>query len=1181
MGCCNQTVSLPDTGDGQDGLTYYPHVAYADNVVSGSPDVVTNYSPTPLSTSYYWAVIFTTSPIHPGVASAFEDEWALFRGADGTGAAGIQVSLNGTVTVDPVTDINFIPAGLTGVDVIDAGGGQADVTIVTAGLIKTYRSSLLSIAGTYIPGAYYWIVDVGDAEDGDMPPGYYGLVGTAFTNYAHKAGIILRAIDANTLDTQGIYVGRIPNRSVVQHFIPFDYDGVTGHTINNYYENFNEVYRCTVTGNHNTAPAADITNFTFVYKDDVTVYSTSISHCGYDINTDHIFFRKDGQGNELYNASPASGQNEVIKKGFRWGYENYYNNKINFIDTSFKRLVAGLPYRRDPDYSSGNFIDYTTAYYFTNNTIDTNLLNGIGTNSCTQFYDNYLYLSDFSGNTLNNCRIFKLRPDSSLNSLNYNNKFTRTSIINTRFFDCSDNTLEDSMIGDCYYINDDNSNCNFNRPKDIFNITYSNVLSKRGSKNWTITGGANADITTAAPHINTDGVAHYLQIGDIVTFTAGALSGQTFEVSIVNSPTTATFTVDPGFDTLNATFTFIATLPSVSTSINKFTKNTLKDSVIRGVNKDIVSTNTQVISNKIERTIIEHMPAHSPDTNTYVFSNSLDDPGNEFGLVSSGFGVKENTIINSYFYNNYMPNFVRNEVRDAYFLDNSLLGTFSDQRIMGGGKAEYNSPWIMGAGPITYPAVYFISNTFAATSNFIGNELITPNSLTSCTLEAGAKVSYCKFKAENHYNVNNLAGWQNVVVNNTSTVDTDGVTKLVFEGQGSGFKNLTIGTALLKETGYLGPPTLKGMLFRDTAINGTGVATNVKLNPNLFANYDNPIRDITIVSEGAAVTIPLGSGPTNYETATWTIDIETQYPHMINTTGTIVLYLEGLEFNLVGDTSTPESYYLRRGWNGTIIQDGTVFNATVTAITDAYTFTCTIYQNTNGDYLLHNTNVNNVDIDLYGYGLTDPGAGVKYFSGGGTVFNDTRRDSVAYPVVPYLTRYEINGNSYGSQQGTRVTSTDSTVSTRIALGLSYPPTDPGVGDRTYYHYANYPASSVKLYDVGTTTLTLPYFIDQMNPTVIFGSHTAGTYSINNIVILSEVPTSGHKSIVKFVTTPGCDVTFNLVDTANLANNLIVQDSVATSYTISAYLDNSIIISDEIILQKEGNVWKILSKVIHV
>lgn len=1180
MGCCNQTVSLPDTGDGQDGLTYYPHVAYADNVVSGSPDVVTNYSPTPLSTSYYWAVIFTTSPIHPGVASAFEDEWALFRGADGTGAAGIQVSLNGTVTVDPVTNINFIPAGLTGVDVIDATGGRADVTIVTAGLIKAYRSTLLSIAGTYIPGAYYWAVDVGDAEDGDMPPGYYGLVGTAFTNYAHKAGIILRAIDANTLDTQGIYVGRIPDRSVVTHFIPYSYDGI-GHAATTYYENFNEVYECTVTGNHDTAPAADITNFTFVYKDDDTLYKTSISHCGYDINTDHIFFRKDGQGNELYNASPASGQNEVIKKGFRWGYENYYNNKINFIDTSFKRLVAGLPYRRDPDYSSGNFIDYTTAYYFTNNTIDTNLLNGIGTNSCTQFYDNYLYLSDFSGNTLNNCRIFKLRPDSSLNSLNYNNKFTRTSIINTRFYDCSDNTLEDSMIGDCYYTNDDNSNCNFNRPKDIFNITYSNVLSKRGSKNWIITGGANADITTAAPHINTDGVAHYLQIGDIVTFTAGALSGQTFEVSIVNSPTTATFTVDPGFDTLNATFTFIATLPSVSTSINKFTKNTLKDSVIRGVNKDIVNTNTQVISNKIERTIIEHMPAHSPDTNTYVFSNSLDDPGNEFGLVSSGFGVKENTIINSYFYNNYMPNFVRNEVRDAYFLDNNLLGTFSDQRIMGGGRAEYG-PYLMGAVPTTNPAVYFVSNTFAATSSFIGNELITPNSFISCTLQASAKVAYCKFKAENYYNINNLAGWQNVTVENTNTsISAEGLTKLVFEGQGSGFKNLTIATALIKEIGYTGPGAFTGMLFRDTCINGSGFPTDVKLTPNLLASYLNPIRDITIISESAAVTVPLGTGPTNYETATFTLEITTHFPHMFNTSTTVPLriYLEGLEVNLVG-TSSGQSFYYKGGWNGSTTIDGRSFDATMTSIISAYTFRCTIYRDSGALYLLHSTNAAIADTNLYSFGTTSPGTGVVYYSGGATIYDDTRRDGLFYPQIPYLTDYEINGNSNGSQQGTRVTSTDSTVSTRIALDLGAVP-PPATGSRNYYHYVNYPAASTLLYNSGTSALTLPYFVDQMNPTVIFGSHTAGTYTIDTIAALASPPSLSHKTIVKFITTPGCDVTFNLVDTANLANNTIVQDDAATSYTISAYLDNSIIISDEIILQKEGNVWKILSKVIHV
>jgi hypothetical protein len=71
--------------------------------------------------------------------------------------------------------------------------------------------------------------------------------------------------------------------------------------------------------------------------------------------------------------------------------------------------------------------------------------------------------------------------------------------------------------------------------------------------------------------------------------------------------------------------------------------------------------------------------------------------------------------------------------------------------------------------------------------------------------------------------------------------------------------------------------------------------------------------------------------------------------------------------------------------------------------------------------------------------------------------------------------------------------------------------------------------------------------------------------------------------VRFVTTLGCAVQFNLVGTGALASNRIIQDSAATSYTIRTYTFGSPAqyAYDEIVLMKQNGVIRILSKIIHV
>ena len=65
-----------------------------------------------------------------------------------------------------------------------------------------------------------------------------------------------------------------------------------------------------------------------------------------------------------------------------------------------------------------------------------------------------------------------------------------------------------------------------------------------------------------------------------------------------------------------------------------------------------------------------------------------------------------------------------------------------------------------------------------------------------------------------------------------------------------------------------------------------------------------------------------------------------------------------------------------------------------------------------------------------------------------------------------------------------------------------------------------------------------------------------------------------------MTTPGCDVQFNLVAVGSATANTIMKDGAATSYTIKAYYTGTNFIYDEIVLMKQNNTIKIISKVIH-
>lgn len=98
--------------------------------------------------------------------------------------------------------------------------------------------------------------------------------------------------------------------------------------------------------------------------------------------------------------------------------------------------------------------------------------------------------------------------------------------------------------------------------------------------------------------------------------------------------------------------------------------------------------------------------------------------------------------------------------------------------------------------------------------------------------------------------------------------------------------------------------------------------------------------------------------------------------------------------------------------------------------------------------------------------------------------------------------------------------------------------------------------------------------------------TSGTLRQLNVRVPFQVDTITNMAEgipFRFVTTPGCDVQFNLVAVGSATSNTIMKDGAATSYTIKAYYNvgtPSTFIYDEIVLMKQNNTIKIISKVIH-
>jgi len=1197
MSNCNSSdiINVPQAFNGADGISAYVYIAYATTVTAGSPDTVTGFSNNvPTGASEWIGIITTNTPITTPVATDFDNHWFNFKGAPGLPGVNLE-NFNVAVGGGPFTTLNFLSAGLTGVTVTNSGGGEAAITIVTASFNKIYRADFLFLMGLggLTPGASYWIVDAGDGEQtgiADMPAGYYGLTGNTFLTYPHSAGIMVRAVSSNTIDPTGIFLAKVPKRTAPTVNL-FEL-GTTYTAGVSYVENYNEVYLYTGNGTANSLePAEDPTNWDFITKDNSTYYITDVQNCTYNVTTNTVVARWDNKGNYLQNLN-TTGTNEIIKKCFRWGTTSVVGNKIHFYDDSTKNGSARVPVYGD---LLTNYSGVGTMLY---NDIDTNYSKATLASYIkpgTRFFQNKLKNSTLISNKISNAVISNI-DDRSVAAMMISNNTIDTSVINninfTRFFD---NVItNNTVIGDIYY----GSASNIEVLPDVILTTIKNdyILYNLGSKSWSIIGNSTSTVTNpgTTPTITLTNsptpVTALDNIGEYVYFSSTTNAELNTKYKLITgnggSPTLNVFTIA---GTLTSTYTGAMTCtfihPSIKTSFYQFAGNNISSCVIRGLNKSAVSgpNLTYFVKNSISNSFLENYVNHTNPTNG-PFDSYFNDPGNEVGGDTNNIGFAKNEISDTAFRSNKMVQFYTNEIKGTYFLNNGnsggFQGLFYANKLVGNGKVMTLSgrSFIRGFNAPGTPSVYFTNNNFNATSTFVSNVVLDNNKVDTVILNTYTRLAGCKLTGTldatiSEFSSDIYTGLFNVeLVAGTSSNDINDISGLIFEGRHAGLSNMKLDQALYKEV--TGPESTVGLTFRDLKVYYSAKGTD-SLNPVLFGGGRTTyIRNITYAEQAYvagtdAVNIGGGGGIT-YKGARYWLTVTTQAPHFLNSTYvgssiTFPLLNSGLTWRYVYDASgDPVPVSNGKYFTPTTPSNQFGFSGIVKSITNEFTFVAEIQMASTSSnyYLLHSTNA-----VVDGAGTAAPGAGIT-----GT-YSDLYGDSLVFPyrVADYRTTYK---SAYlTSQDSSLITPYYSDLLTRVSLLFSsYPPASSPSGNRNFYAYYNYGAATTLLYS--GTALTLPKFVEKMGGIIMLGSHTAATYQISTITNLTEgIPYT-------FVTTPGCDVQFNLVGAASPSLNNIIKDSAAVSYTIKAYYTATTYVYDEIVLMKQDGIIKIISKVIH-
>ena len=1239
---CNQSPIYPvNTAlPGPPGASAFVYVAFAQtvnnigvpsgpNASSANTGFVNNQ---PNANSAFIAIISTNTPF-PGnpPAAAFNGYWVPLQGVT---VGGINLQDDNTpVANGPFTTLDFRGAGLTGVTVTNVGGGEAEIQITTAGFSKTSYADLAAIVAgsTLNPGAYYWIVDAGDAEGSftnlykpECSPAYYtNMTPNTINSYVHTSGIIVRATSTNQFEASAIYLARVPASTVVSSIFILNNNYSPGAKVVSYGQVFEAISPNPF--NADIEPADDPTRWDYVVRDNSTDYVTEAQSCLFEFTTQvtasygRVRARWDNKGNYLKNTNSTGTFNEGLKKIFRWGLPSVHSNQINFYDDSTRRLTADT--KRSPFFNISN-TNYCNIFNFSGNHIDTNLAPGVNSAAPTGYYYGTRFINIFmnsngeiTNNVFDNAAIGKIFTNNANNRVRLiNNKIENSVLYNVNFALCQNNNItNNSVIGDLFYkandVSSQNSSYTLIEEVNHTTVTTANMQYGAGSKSWSIIAAAGT-VTPSAPNtiLNFVGQTTYAQVSptaDIIQITSSVPN-----VSLVNTyhtvqniPTSSEIVISGVYTggpagALNANI-FNSSTP---TSFTSFSNNVISNSVIRSLNKNSHSDQCWFVANTVTRSFIENQAPRIPAASPANFFNkySYSDPGLEFGVLNGA--VNEDYA------------FSRNEISNCIFLGNKITSTFSDNQIKNaafytnapstnpagtGFNGSFRSNSIDGErgqetlNPLAFvtsaTGVMFAANNFGLGSSFSGNTLRKDVLIHNVTLEAtsggeaGAIFRDSKFEGTSYYTTTNTSGSlsSSAGLYNMTFARRVNTNNNIFEGRQARWENFVMiprSSSDYKQTQYT--TNISNITTRDFILTGTGKSSPYnQLGPQYFGAANNPIVNITNVTENAAYPLPLGAGPTlTYQVATFTLTVVTQFPHMMNNGAwvnrDVSLLLTGFTggFTFVGPSVTwPRGEFI----SFNILSIAGVVNN----IVDDYTFTVTITQN-NGYYPLATTNTQPDE-----QGNSAPGVPGIPSAGSYVPANDTQ-SVLSFNYWFHLYQNYKPSSYFTTAESSIISHNVFEPQVRIALknGVIPSTNTPIGGSRKFYVYKDYNAGvpGTLLYNFTTKTITLPHFFDVMSNTVVLGtSNAAVTYEVDFIVDMPE------DVLVRFVALPGCTVQFNLqpVNSSPLVTNRIIDVNNQNTLTITSYFPptttpSTFAVFDEIILVRRGNYIKVDDRVIH-
>jgi hypothetical protein len=529
-------ISIGNCGvcqDGADGTSSYTYVAFADEVTDQcDPAYATSgFSLTATGTAQWIGIITTSSPLTPPEEEDFDCSWVQVAGAGVAGSI-IEVQENGTAQVNDPNILNFIGAGAADVTVTSSvvgGNTVANITVDAKIFIPTLWADAIAdlSSASLIPGATYWIYNVGDGRDSTYASSADGY-----------AGILVKAIAPDKFSLDGAFIARVPAKT-----IPFWHNGGT-YASSVRVENFNTVYKNNLVvaqGPSNTPPAAAPANWIPEDKKNNTYYETQIYSCLYDVINDQILKIVDNKNNEVsVTVTTGTSVNDFFLKCIKWSNTSMTNNKITV--TNLNTLDKGYLIGTYPNLASvtGKAVNFAFwPYSLKDNIINIEL--GATTSKFTSMAATAQYAKFFNPSPI-------AIPAVTKNKFEYSDVILSdsTTITNCEFNKCkfalnpssntigTNSTIADSIFNSVFFSN--NNSCTLSN-NDMYNCTISDntstgIVDVKGG--IMINSNTDCSINLVTAHTRTTNASTYVAFNEIISNTDVLLqdiSGQFFKIN--------------------------------------------------------------------------------------------------------------------------------------------------------------------------------------------------------------------------------------------------------------------------------------------------------------------------------------------------------------------------------------------------------------------------------------------------------------------------------------------------------------------------------------------------------------------------------------------------------------------------------------------------------------------------